>query len=93
MTKLTAREDFTLAGAKQIEADLAAGRREAGLPPLTVVECEIAFEEAMRAMEANRNPATIYEAEICRRALSRATDAHEQATRTGLYAPIMWSEA
>ena len=90
MTHLTAHEDFTLAGAKAIEADLAAGRRDAGLPPLSVEECEIAKDAAFAAMEADRNPRTIYEAEICRRAYLRAVDAHEQATRTGLYAPVTW---
>lgn len=88
MTKITPQEDFAMTSAKQIEADLAAGRRDAGLPPLTVEECDIAFREAMRAMDANRTDDTRKEAEICRRALSRALDAHEQATRTGRFAPV-----
>jgi len=87
MTRLTPHEDFAMTSAKQIEADLAAGRRDAGLPPLSVEECEIAFAEAMRAMEANRTDDTRKEAEICRRALCRAHDEHEQATRTGRFTP------
>lgn len=90
MTKLTAHEDFTLAGAKQIEADLAAGRRDAGLPPLSVEEAEADKDAAFAAMDADRNPRTIYLAEIARRALSRARDEHEQATRTGRFAPVSW---
>ena len=88
MTKLTAHEDFALAGAKQIEADLAAGRRDAGLPPLSVEEAEADKDRAFAAMEADRNPRTLYLAEIARRAHVRAIDDHQQATRTGLYAPV-----
>lgn len=88
MTRLTAEDDFALTSAKQIEADLAAGRRDAGLPPLTVEECEIAKDAAFAAFDADPSPRNRKEAEICRRALSRADDAHERATRTGLYAPV-----
>lgn len=87
MTKITPHQDFAMTSAKKIEADLAAGRLNAGLPPLSIEECEIAFVEAMRAMDANRTDETRKEAEICRRALCRARDEHEQATRTGRFEP------
>lgn len=88
MTQISAQQNFSLAGAASVEADLAAGRRAAGLPPLTVEETEIALEAAMAAMENDRTPRNIYEAEICRRARGRALDEHEQATRTGRFAPV-----
>lgn len=88
MTLLSAREDFALAGAKQIEADLAAARRDAGLSPLSVEDAQSEKNRAFAAMEANRNPATIYDAEIARLGLSRALDNHERATCTGRFAPI-----
>lgn len=88
MTKITDHEDFTLAGSKRIEADIAAGRRDAGMDPLSVEEAQAAKDLAFAAMDANRNSATIYDAEIARLALSRALDDHERATRTGRFAPV-----
>lgn len=88
MTHLTPHEDYVLCTAKQIEADIAAGRRDAGIEPRSVEECQAELDEALTAMAADRNFDTRRNAEIARRARSRAIDEHEQATRTGRFTPI-----
>lgn len=90
MTRLTPQEDYRLTSAIQIEADLAAGRRDAGMEPRSVEECRAELDEALTAMDANRNFDTRRNAEIARRAWSRALDELEQATRTGRFSPVSW---